>query len=75
MPGDVSPYGCLDMAGNVDEWCRDIYDGVPIEQGFRCLRGGYWLFSRQEAGRCADRGYAAPGARFGDTGFRCALEP
>ncbi len=24
FPAGVSPYGCLDMAGNVDQWCEDL---------------------------------------------------
>jgi len=35
-PGDVSPYGVLDMTGNVQEWTR-----TPDKQpGIRILRGG-----------------------------------
>lgn len=25
IPASASPYGCLDMAGNADEWCADWY--------------------------------------------------
>jgi formylglycine-generating enzyme required for sulfatase activity len=34
-PGDVSPYGVLDLAGNVQEWTDTRY-----EEGVRILRGG-----------------------------------
>ena len=48
----ASPYGCLDMVGNVWEWCQSEYAGYPyreddgrenLEGGDpRVLRGGSW---------------------------------
>ena len=37
MPAGVSPYGCVDMAGNAWEWVQGNYNGNPDQ---RILRGG-----------------------------------
>jgi formylglycine-generating enzyme len=54
FPGGVSPYGAFDMAGNVWQWCQDLYDKeayARYERGDlrpprmgkdRVLRGGAW---------------------------------
>ena len=66
-PQGASPYGLLDMGGNVWEWCQDWSDS---DRKYRVLRGGSWYFSRSSA-RCAYGTWFDPGRRDYLVGFRC----
>ncbi|HEV7428579.1 MAG TPA: SUMF1/EgtB/PvdO family nonheme iron enzyme [Thermoanaerobaculia bacterium] len=80
FPAGASPYGALDMAGNVEEWCADRYlpypDGRVIRDNFgsaneyQIVRGGSWQ-AKAELARCARR--HGPGAG-GAIGMRLALD-
>jgi serine/threonine-protein kinase len=63
-----SPYGALDMAGNVWEWTSSLY-----REGGRALvvRGGSWSDDHGDA-RCACRDVNDPESRGSALGFRCA---
>src|SRR3990167_1245193 len=64
----VSPYGCVDMAGNVWEWTDSWYDNKETE---RVVRGGSWYYASFYC-RCAYRSRDIPDYRIGSIGFRCA---
>ncbi|MHB1461698.1 MAG: formylglycine-generating enzyme family protein [Armatimonadota bacterium] len=85
-PTGVSPYGCMDMAGNAWEWCSDWYDANyyhvapsknpkgPSSGSMRAMRGGAWFnFALRDYDfRCAYRFGFNPAAHEFNYGFRCA---
>ncbi len=81
-PGDVSPYGVRDMAGNVSEWVEDKllpYPGAPERQVSssdrerRVLRGGSWYYDQDRA-TCFYRQRGPEDQTWQEVGFRTALD-
>lgn len=67
-PEGASPYGVLDLAGNVWEWVEDKYEDEP---GRRVVRGGSCCSYFVEP-RAANRNAWDADHRDDDLGFRCA---
>ena len=71
-PGGASPFGALDMAGNVWEWVDAPYPPVAGERTpRRVLKGGSCCSTFLEP-RAANRIGYDPRYRDADIGFRCA---
>jgi len=82
-PQGASPYGVMDMAGNVLNWCRDWYnakyyanspDHNPTGPGsgeYRVLRGGSWGGDITGILRVSYRNNGDPSNWGGNGGFRC----
>jgi formylglycine-generating enzyme required for sulfatase activity len=84
FPNGVSPYGVLDMSGNVWEWVADWYDvdyyqtssaqnpTGPANGENRVIRGGYWILDGWYL-RVTDRIGVSPGESLLPRGFRCVI--
>ena len=85
FPRGASPYGALDMAGNVLEWCEDADEPAFYANGPdhnprnvgdrdgspRVMRGGSFMHGAA-ALRATARTSFEPAYRFASGGFRCA---
>ncbi len=86
-PSGASPYGVLDLAGNVEEWTDDVFDGPPrvvsatLPVGLapthpgpnHVLRGGSWLLPPAFA-RTTARNWGSALEAGPGVGFRCAKD-
>jgi serine/threonine-protein kinase len=85
FPGGSSSYGCLDLIGNVWEWCEDWFDEKyyassppqtptgPKKGQKKVIRGGAWDTISFNC-RNAFRFFADPAVKAHNIGFRCVVD-
>ncbi|HEY9840717.1 MAG TPA: SUMF1/EgtB/PvdO family nonheme iron enzyme [Candidatus Obscuribacterales bacterium] len=82
FPEGASPFGCLDLVGNVFEWTLSLYQSYPYRPDDgredlrsvepRTLRGCSWNHRGHYFTRLSYRFQAEPTTRHSDIGFRLA---
>jgi iron(II)-dependent oxidoreductase len=82
FPTGASPYGCVDMAGDVWEWTHSVFRPYPYVAGdgreneaspdLRVIRGGAFYSSARYI-RCTTRDVALPTSAYFFIGFRVVL--
>ncbi|HKQ77288.1 MAG TPA: bifunctional serine/threonine-protein kinase/formylglycine-generating enzyme family protein [Blastocatellia bacterium] len=78
-PNGASPFGVLDMAGNVAEWTSNDYkpytgSRARPQEGQKVVRGGSFT-NPPEQQTATDRYFNFPNRTFDYIGFRCAKDP
>ncbi len=71
FPVDESPYGVMDMAGNMPTWCLNAPERIRTD---RLIRGGAWYFSDDRATTAARMGMR-PEVAHVHTGLRLVWRP
>ena len=84
-PKNISFFGCVDMAGNLAEWCLDNFSKsyrwddtrqdplfITEEKDYHIVRGGCGLHNENFL-RCSNRDYYPPTLRDNLVGFRCVI--
>jgi formylglycine-generating enzyme required for sulfatase activity len=84
FPRDESPYGVRGLAGNVRDWCLNVWradggadDGVALlldppgdeDPAYRAIRGGCWSVGMAQC-RLTERYVGWPGERYPTAGIR-----
>ena len=83
-PAGASPFGALNLIGNVYEWVSDWYGNYPttavedptgpVSGKVRVMRGGGWLNNNPSEVRANYRSNLEPDTRMPNVGFRCVAD-